>query len=1478
MHLNQLVMENLYLFEKEKPVKSKLINLFKKLINLLRRRKKVAIFSLIFLSLFFFNQASAANRFSVATGNWNSTSTWSATSGGASGASIPVASDNVTIEGGYTVTLSTSNTANLNSLTISSGAALTTSSNRSITASTFTVNGTYNNGSSGAITATITINGTYNHTSNADNFPTATWAATSNCNITGLTSVNLFTFPLQTYGNVTYNCTGQTGSVDLLDASGTTTIQGNLTIQSTGSGTLYFRLSGQIHDPVILTINGNFNISGGTTDADNNGGTPNTQVQIFIGGNFNQTGGVFNTSTSQPGVNCVMTFTGTTSTFTQSGGTFNTGSSRFNFIVASGATLTLNSNLTLVNGYGITVNSGGTLIVPTGVTLNTTAGTLTNNGTISGAGTITNYVQPGTYTDLTISGSGIWTTVGVTVNGILSMEGTATISDAITFGSNATLQYNTSTARTVGVEWISNFSGTGGIIIANTGAITMNSAEVVYTSLTINSGATFRTNNFNLTISGDLLNNGTFTPGNSTINYNNATGGQTVAAASYKNLTLGNTSGEQIAAGNISVSTTFITTAGGTFNLGNNTLSGTLTTLTNNGIIRTQNTGTAITAGKTWGGTVQYDGVAQTVSNGTYNNLTLSGSGIKTKSTGTTTVNGVLSLEGTATLSAALSYGGAATLQYNTSTARTAGVEWLSPFTASGGILITNTGEISISIGKIVNAPVSVNNGASLNLVSYILSGTGSFTLNAGAGIVIGNVAGITTSGLTGSIQVSGTRTYDNAANYTYAISASQVFGNGFPSTVNNLTINNGNTSMALLGSLIINGTLTISNGKIAIGANTLTLNGDFTGTSTNSLKGNGNSSNLTISGSGTIGLLYFDQTTNGTTNTVQNLTINRTTQTVTLGNTLQITGVVTPTAGTLASGGNLVIVSNSIGTARIAAIPAGADITGNVTVQRYLPAITRRYRMLSSPDQNFTWSQIKDNMFVTGTGGATNGFDATPTNSASCYTYQESTSGGRGWKAATNITNSVSSAVGTLVFVRGDRTLASPNWYTGPSFVAQNAVTVDFTNQPINKGNYTPGITYTNTGIAANDGWNLVGNPYPSQIDWSLLSKSNLSSFFYIFNPTTGSYVAANTGIIASGQAFFVQATTASPSITFTESAKTSSTAAYYFKTAPTRLQVEMIKDSINSDVAWLDFNPSSSKAFNNNEDALKYNNAVVNVGFYIDSLNTTQFNSVPMPLVADTFILSANAAAGTYTLQFTDIITSLPSSKNIYLLDLYNSNLIDLRTTSSYSFTITSSSATSGNRFMIIINDPSTLPVSWLSFNGEIQNTTDVLLKWETANEKNNSHFVIERSDDNIEYSEIGLLKATGNSIAATTYNFVDKNIFNRGSKTIFYRLKQIDLNGNFDYSKTISMSTILKAESTNVSVYPNPANDFINVKLISKNKETATIELFDITGKVISFSTSSIAKDATRIDTQNLQNGIYFLRVTSQQNVTTTKFIKE
>ena len=94
-----------------------------------------------------------------------------------------------------------------------------------------------------------------------------------------------------------------------------------------------------------------------------------------------------------------------------------------------------------------------------------------------------------TYNNLTLSGSGAKTVTGVTINGILSREGTATAAGTTpTYGAAATLQYKGSAAQTTGIEFPATFNGTGGIIINNLSGVALSNSVAINSTLTLTSG------------------------------------------------------------------------------------------------------------------------------------------------------------------------------------------------------------------------------------------------------------------------------------------------------------------------------------------------------------------------------------------------------------------------------------------------------------------------------------------------------------------------------------------------------------------------------------------------------------------------------------------------------------------------------------------------------------------------------------------------------------------------------------------------------------------------------------------------------------------------------------------------------------------------------------------------------------------------------------------------------------------------------
>ena len=225
-----------------------------------------------------------------------------------------------------------------------------------------------------------------------------------------------------------------------------------------------------------------------------------------------ESGGVLNSLAAAQ-----LTISGSINAWFNDGGTFNPNTSNVIFTnpaaEISGAT----------NFYDITINSGAALTMAAGSEMGI-AGYLTNNGTwqnVSAGNTTVVYNggdqivtnpngTPSGFNKLTLSGTSTKTLTGVSINGILSMEGTAGALGAPAFGSSASLQYNTPNPRTAGSEWISPFTAIGGVLIANTGEISLTGTRLIHTSvpLTVNPGATLSVSpGAALTVNGTLNNN-----------------------------------------------------------------------------------------------------------------------------------------------------------------------------------------------------------------------------------------------------------------------------------------------------------------------------------------------------------------------------------------------------------------------------------------------------------------------------------------------------------------------------------------------------------------------------------------------------------------------------------------------------------------------------------------------------------------------------------------------------------------------------------------------------------------------------------------------------------------------------------------------------------------------------------------------------------------------------------------------------------
>ena len=181
--------------------------------------------------------------------------------------------------------------------------------------------------------------------------------------------------------------------------------------------------------------------------------------------------------------------------------------------------------------------------------------------------------------------------------------------------------------------------------------------------------------------------------------------------------------------------------------------------------------------------------------------------------------------------------------------------------------------------------------------------------------------------------------------------------------------------------------------------------------------------------------------------------------------------------------------------------------------------------------------------------------------------------------------------------------------------------------------------------------------------------------------------------------------------------------------------------------------------------------------------------------------------------------------------------------------------------------------LPVQFTSFNAN-KSTNSVVLNWNTASEQNNDRFVIEKSNDNQNFNPIGEIIGAGNTALSHSYSFTDMNLLNGSS---YYRLKQIDFDGNINYSKIVTVTNIVSKNINNL--LPNPFSNELNVYISSTANTQANVELIDMLGRVhyTGIEILSTGDNKVTINTQHLTDGIYFVRVNINGEISTQKIIK-
>lgn len=191
------------------------------------------------------------------------------------------------------------------------------------------------------------------------------------------------------------------------------------------------------------------------------------------------------------------------------------------------------------------------------------------------------------------------------------------------------------------------------------------------------------------------------------------------------------------------------------------------------------------------------------------------------------------------------------------------------------------------------------------------------------------------------------------------------------------------------------------------------------------------------------------------------------------------------------------------------------------------------------------------------------------------------------------------------------------------------------------------------------------------------------------------------------------------------------------------------------------------------------------------------------------------------------------------------------------------------------ILLQKNTVTPIKLLDFKGNYQGST-INLEWISTEERNVKNFIIYRSNDGLNFSEITNTKAVGNSTSKITYNYSDK-CFDTSVETIYYKLQSLDTDGSISSEKIISIK--LPFKNTQVLYYPNPVSSILNISFNAKADFDLRLQVFSIDGKLVS-SERKIVKRGHNIlylNLLSLSSGEYIIKLIGNEIESSQKFIK-
>ncbi len=243
------------------------------------------------------------------------------------------------------------------------------------------------------------------------------------------------------------------------------------------------------------------------------------------------------------------------------------------------------------------------------------------------------------------------------------------------------------------------------------------------------------------------------------------------------------------------------------------------------------------------------------------------------------------------------------------------------------------------------------------------------------------------------------------------------------------------------------------------------------------------------------------------------------------------------------------------------------------------------------------------------------------------------------------------------------------------------------------------------------------------------------------------------------------------------------------------------------------------------------------------------------------DVLALTGEATLTNATLEVTWL--NNPTAADIYIVMTFGSKVgefasVTIPTVPGFTFAVAYTATT------VSIQASVALPIELLYIRGEALDQSNKIT-WASASEKNSSHFEVERSSDGITFEMISIVAANGNTVTNQSYALLDEKPLQGIG---YYRLKMVDLDDTFEYSKVVSISFKNDTKEIHLAISPNPATDVVHFVISKEEINNAIIEIHSITGQLVFQKRINKNDPNPRFDwnTEGAVKGIYMATLTS------------